>query len=176
MEQPLPPAPDQQQLNQMMQMAEMQRRIKNGAGNFYWIAGLSVLNTLVFIFGGGITFVVGLGITQLVDGFAGGAAHYSPANALLFRGIGLLVSAAISGVFVFFGIFAAKEHKWAFITGMVLYSLDAFLMLAFKEYLGFGFHLFFLWLLYGGLRALNQMNKSFPRAVSQSPFPKDIGS
>jgi hypothetical protein len=176
MEQPLPPAPDQQQISRMMQTSELQRRLKNGASNFYWIAGLSVLNTLVFIFGGGITFVVGLGITQIVDGFAAAAAQYSPASAILFKGIGFIISLVISGVFVFFGVFAGKEKKWAFIIGMVLYGLDAILMLVFKEYLGFGFHLFFLWLLYTGLRALNQLQKSIPQTIHDSSFPKNIGS
>ena len=84
----------------------------------------------------------------------------------LLRGIGLLIDLAIDAVFVMFGLFAAREKKWAFITGMVLYALDGILMVVFKDFLGFGFHLFFLWLLFIGLRALNQLNKSYPRAVT----------
>jgi hypothetical protein len=176
MEQPVSQLPDQNQISRMMQTAELQRRLKNGASNFYWIAGLSVINTLLFIFGGGITFVVGLGITQFVDGFAYGAARDMPAYAILFKGIGFIISVVISSVFVLFGLFASRGHKWAFITGMVLYALDAILMLVFKAYLGLGFHLFFLWLLYGGLRALNQIQKSIPQTVHDPTFPKNIGS
>jgi hypothetical protein len=176
MNQPLSTPPNQQQLNWMMKNADLQRRLKTGASNFYWIAGLSVINTLVSIFGGRITFVVGLGITQFVDGVAHGAANFSPTNAILFKGIGFIISLVISSVFVFFGIFAAKGHKWAFITGLVLYCLDAILMLVFKDFLGFGFHLFFLWLLYGGLRALNQIEKSVPQTIHDPSFPNNIGS
>jgi hypothetical protein len=176
MNQPFSTPPDQQQLNWIMKNADLQRRLKTGASNFYWIAGLSVINTLIYIFGGGISFVVGLGITQFVDGFAHGVANYNPTNAILFKGIGFIVSLMISSVFILFGIFAAKGKKWSFITGMVLYSLDAILMLVFKDFLGFGFHLFFLWLLYGGLRALNQIEKSVPQTIHDPSFPKSIGN
>lgn len=176
MNQPLSTPPDPQQVNWMMKNADLQRRLKAGASNFYWIAGLSVINTLLYIFGGGITFVVGLGITQIVDGFAYGMAQAAPSYAIVFKGIGFIISLVISGVFVLFGVFAAKAKKWSFITGMVLYSLDAVIMLIFKDFLGFGFHLFFLWLLFGGLRALNQIEKSMPQTIHDPSFPKSIGS
>jgi hypothetical protein len=176
MNQPFSTPPGPQQINWMMKNADLQRKLKAGANNFYWIAGLSVINSLVFIFGGGITFVVGLGITQLVDGFAYGFAQSIPVYAILFRAIGFMISILISGVFVLFGVFAAKAKKWSFIIGMVLYSLDAILMLVFKDFLGFGFHLFFLFLLYGGLRALTQIEKNVPQTIHDPSFPKTIGS
>src|SRR5687768_7113567 len=41
-----------------------------GARWFYWIAALSVINSLLFAFGAKLQFVTGLGFTQLIDGVA----------------------------------------------------------------------------------------------------------
>ncbi len=167
---------DQQRLNYMMAVNTLQRKVKSGANNFHWIAGLSVINTLIFLFGGGLTFVVGLGITQLIDGFAYAAAEYSPANAIFFHGIGFLFDLFFAGIFVLFGIFAGKGKMWAFITGMILYGLDAILIIAFEDFLGFAFHLLFLFFLFGGVQALNQLKKVLPQTTSDTAFPKNIGT
>jgi hypothetical protein len=55
---------------------------------------------------------------------------------------------------------------------MTLYGLDALLMLAFADWIGFAFHLYFLWGLFSGLQALGQLQKLMP--PSASDFPKDI--
>ena len=43
---------------------------KGGANWFFWIAGLSVINSLIITFGGEMSFVIGLGITQFIDGIS----------------------------------------------------------------------------------------------------------
>jgi hypothetical protein len=176
MNQNLPTAGDQQQLTHMMMVANLQRQVKNGASNFFWIAGLSLINSLIQRFGGGITFVVGLGVAQFVDGFSYAAAKNFPNATFAINSIGLLINLGFAGMFVIFGIFAAKGRRWAFITGMVLYALDAVLVLAFKDFFGFAFHLFFLWLLFNGFRALQKLGKTVPQTVSDPAFPINIGS
>jgi hypothetical protein len=173
MNQNVPNSADQGQLNAMMAVANLQRQVKNGANNFYWIAGLSVINSLIYIFGGGITFVVGLGISQIVDGFASGAASSFPGGAVILKGIGLIINLCIAGIFVGFRIYAAKGQRWAFITGMILYALDAILVIAFGDFFGFAFHLLFLWLLFTGLRALGKLSKVVPQTVSDISFPQN---
>ena len=42
----------------------------SGANWFYWIAGLSLVNTILLYTGSEWVFVVGLGVTQLIDGIA----------------------------------------------------------------------------------------------------------
>ena len=92
--------------------------------------------------------------------------------ALLFKVVGLVLSILLSGVFALFGFFAARAQRWAFITGMILYGLDALLLLLFKDWIGFLFHLYFMWGLWNGLGALNQLQK----LTAQMPgFPSDIG-
>jgi hypothetical protein len=163
-----------QELNQAMALAGLQRRMKSGANNFYWIAGLSAINSLVTIFGGGFYFVVGLGITLIIDGLATGISQELGGSPLVL-GLGFLFSLFFDAIFVAFGYFAGRGHRWAFIVGMVFYSLDALLMLAFKEWLGFGFHLFFLWGVWGGFQALGNLQAARPQTSADSAFPNDIG-
>ena len=57
------------------------------------------MNSLIAAFQGGVAFVVGLGITQLVDAFAVIFAEQAPDGALIFKGIGLVLSIILSGIF-----------------------------------------------------------------------------
>ena len=42
-------------------------QLKNGANWFYWIAGLSLVNSAIFAFGGHVSFIAGLAYTQIID-------------------------------------------------------------------------------------------------------------
>lgn len=50
---------------------ELETRLNSGAGWFYWIAGLSLLNSIIMLSGSDLYFVIGLGITQIIDVFIG---------------------------------------------------------------------------------------------------------
>ena len=171
---PGPQALDAQKYNQMMAVAALQRRARVGANNFFWIAALSVINSVISIFNGGLYFVVGLGVTLFVDAVAAGLAANMPEIATVGHVLGLLVSLAISGVFALFGYLAGKGQRWAFLAGMVAYGLDAVLMAAFKEWLGLLFHLYFMWGLFNGMRALDQLRKLAPPRPTD--FPQSIGT
>ncbi len=166
---------DQQQLNQMMAIATLQRRVKSGAGNFFWIAGLSVINSLLYTFGASISFVIGLGIAQFIDGFAGALAEDVKGGTAIIRGVGLVINIFIALIFVAFGFFAAKGNRAIYIVGMVLYGLDTLLMLIFSAWMGFLFHLLFLWFLFSGLQALSKLKKMTSQAAPIYEIPKTPG-
>jgi hypothetical protein len=154
-------------------MAELTRRMKNGANNFYWIAALSVINSFVLQFGGSLYFVVGLASTLIVDSVFVEIAKGAADSSLVVKVIGLAISIFIAGIFALFGLFANRGKSWAFIVGMVLYVLDSLLMLAFQEWLGLVFHGLFLFGLFGGWRALTELNKLAPPKTTD--FPQNIG-
>jgi hypothetical protein len=155
-----------------MNAASLQRQMKNGAFNFYWIAGLSMVTSIFFVFSTRSPFVVGLGVTQFMDIIVHNISQSFPNFTLLLQGIGLLLDLFICGVFASCGYLAAKRHRWAFISGMILYGLDAILTLVSPDFFGFGFHLFFLWFLFNGLQALNELTEILPEAESNPAFPK----
>lgn len=128
------------------ELEELDKRIRNGASWFYWIAGLSVVNSVAAMFGSNVGFVLGLSITQIIDALvqgAGGAA----------RAVALVIDLLAAGVFVLFGVFAYKRHNWAFIVGLVLYGLDTILTALAQVWFSLAFHAWALLSLGIGLKA-----------------------
>jgi hypothetical protein len=168
-----PPAYDPAKAAEMQRITALMnftRQMKGGASNFYWIAALSVINSLVTIFGGGFYFVIGLGVTLLIDGVTKGMSDQMGGNPIVL-GMGFLFSLIFDLLFVVAGYFAGKGQRWAFIAGLILYGLDALLMLAFQEWLGFGFHLYFMWGIWTGLSALGKL-----KALQEASKPPSIFS
>jgi hypothetical protein len=157
-------ATDVNQLVLVQKKMALASSIRNGVNWFFWIAGLSMVNSVIFLFGGSLTFVVGLGITQFIDGFTFGFARQAGANwstAAHIVGFGLDI--AVAGVFVGMGLLGRKGYRWAMVGGMALYALDGLIFLAFQLWLALAFHAFALWGLWTGLRAMNAL-----RALEQN--------
>ena len=133
--------------------AAVVHQLRSGASWFYWIAGLSLVNSIISFSGSSWHFLFGLGITQIFDGLR---ENLGSAGTIVVLALDL----AAAGLFILFGVFANKGHLWAFITGMVLFGLDGLLFVLVKDWLGVGFHVFVLYCLYRGLSACRQMRRS----------------
>lgn len=131
-----------------LQKGVLAKRIQSGANWFFWIAGLSLINSIISLAGGGTRFIIGLGITQIVDAVAHGAKMGS--------GVPLVIDVIAAGIFIPFGLQARKRRNWAFLIGMILYALDGLLFVLVKDILGIGFHLFALYFIYKGMKANEQ--------------------
>ena len=132
-------------------LQELDKRVRSGGSWYYWVAALSMVNSVVAFTGGGGGFVIGLSVTQVLDAIladAGGNAKV----------IGLALGVLAAGVFATFGVFACKRHSWAFIVGMVLYAFDTLLTVLAQHWLGLAFHAWVLVSLFIGLRAAMQAN------------------
>lgn len=123
-------------------------RVRVSGRWFYWIAGLSLVNSAVVIFGGEFHFVVGLGVTTIVDVLAKQAGTVGIVLDLIINGI-------VAGVFCLFGFCGSKAQKWAFFVGMALYALDGLLLLMAKDYMSVAFHAYALYCIYRGLAAVD---------------------
>ncbi|MGA9304179.1 MAG: hypothetical protein WBW31_02125 [Candidatus Sulfotelmatobacter sp.] len=156
---PIPPEVSQRAL--IEQQVRWQHALKGAAAWFLWVAGLSVVNSVLYLSGVKFRFIFGLAIAQIVDGLAlrlGGASFV----------LDILINGFLAGVFVFFFYFARQGKKWAFRTGMILYALDGLLMLLLKAYVGFGFHVFALFFMNGGVVAISKL-----RELEQESSPSD---
>ena len=156
-----------QELDRRMLLANLARRARSGINTFYWIAGMSAINSVVAVVGSSWRFSIGLASTLVVDGFAQVFIMDLPDLTLFLRVLQVCLDLGIVLLFVLFGYLGLKNKRWAIITGMVLYALDAVLMLVFQDIIAFAFHLLFLWFLWSGLQALNQFN----RLVAAKPAP-----
>jgi hypothetical protein len=142
---------------------QLQSQAKSGANWFYWIAGASVVNTIIFLFDGNLNFMLGLGIVQVINGFAILVEGQTDATTAPKVGA-FLVNLAISAIFLIIGYFAGKGLSWIFITGIILYVLDGVIFLLFGDWLSIGLHAFALFFIVRGLMALNKLNKLSPPA------------
>lgn len=153
------------------QRMRLQNRLRSGASWFYWIAALSLINGILIEVGSSINFIFGLGVTQLVDAlvFMFGQDLNSD-SFLVLRILGWVMILLIIVIFILFGVFAYKRQRWAFIAGIVVYALDALLILFIWEQpdlLSFAFHLIALWSLVRGFRTIGQL-ESLENTMRQS--------
>ncbi len=149
---------------------QLERKLKSGAGWFYWIAALSVINSVIALANGSWSFLFGLGATQLVDGIVMGIANEAADMASVTRIFGFGLILVISGLYVAFGWLANRAKRWAFIVGMVLYAFDAVIMLMVSDFLGIAFHAWVLFGLFGGMRACAELNAQVA-AQKELPSP-----
>src|SRR5215207_8255302 len=96
----LSPEPEQEQI--AADNYELINRARGGANWFYWIAGLSVVNSLIFLFGGNLSFFAGLGVTQIIDQIV---FQLSPGEGLgIIKVIGFAFDLIVAGVFLLCGL------------------------------------------------------------------------
>ena len=140
---------------------ELLNQTKSGANWFYWIAGLSLINSLIFFFGGNWSFFAGLGVTQLLDAIVDQISRNGDFSAI--KIIAFIIDLVIAAIFVLCGLWSNKLQIWAFIAGMVLYFLDGILLLLIGAYFPAGFHVFALFMIFRGLSAARQIkaNQNF---------------
>ena len=124
-------------------------------GWFLAIAVFSLINTVLHLFKSDVNFVIGLGITLLVDAIIISARNEGsgPVPAIL-TVAGIVINLLFVGIlFLIWGL-SKRGSKTAFIVGMVLYLLDGLLFFLFKDWIGLGFHVFFLIMLWQGFNFL----------------------
>jgi hypothetical protein len=146
--------------------AVLVKRTQTGAHWFYWMVGLSVVNTVLLISGNDWQFFLGLGVTQVSDTIPS-----VTDNSLTIRLITLGIDAVILAIFAGLGYLASKGARWAFIAGMVLYASDGLLFLmAGPDWLALAFHAFILTRLYAGFQAAQALH-SLRRVQAQPATP-----
>ena len=154
------------------QAQALKQRTKSGARWFFWIAGLSLITSLMTFGGGNFAFFLSLGVTQFIDGFARGLANDLGEGTKV---VALVFDVLIAGVFALIGWFALKRHLWRFIVGMVLFTLDALILLVFQVWISFAFHALVIYWIFSGysaarkLAALEQEMQAMP-----PPPPPDL--
>lgn len=142
-----------------LNMLKVEATFRNGAGWFYWVAGLSLINSILFRTGTSFVFIFGLGLSQVIDAIAQIASEDFPRIAVPLQAVSIILNVAILALFAALGWLARRRHAWAFVVGLAVYALDAIVLIVFEDYLGFVFHLWVFFSLLRGLQALRRLNK-----------------
>ena len=134
------------------------RSINTGANWFYWVAILSVTNSLLVYFFGIRNTPIAFAFTQWIDGTTGAPTVEGLTPPLHLLGLigDLLIAAAFAG----FGYFARKGSDLAFVIGMFVYVIDTMLSIGLRDFWGFGFHLIALFFMFKGLLASRHLREN----------------
>jgi hypothetical protein len=129
---------------------------KAGANWFYWLAGLSIITSLIAFFNGGIGFIFSLGITRIIDALAAGVSEGLGGSSAA-KVVALVLDLVITGIFVLFGYLSNQKQIWAYLIGMIVFLMDGLLSLLFGEIINVLAHGFVLYFLIRGFMAGREM-------------------
>lgn len=113
--------------------------VQSGARWFWWIAVLSLVNTVLHQSGSSTNFVVGLGITIMADAFFESM-----------KAIGFAFDALVLGFFFLMGWLGRQGKVWPFFVGAAVYVGDALIYLYFEDWMPLAFHAFALFFIVKG--------------------------
>jgi hypothetical protein len=134
-------------------LAESMPLVQSGARWFWWIAGLSAVNVGMQHSGSDTHFVVGLGITSVIDALFSGLSVVS-----------LALDAVVLAFFFAMGLMAQRGSMRAFYVGGAVYALDALLYLFMADWMPVGFHVLVLFFVGKGALALREALRAQPSA------------
>ena len=143
--------------------------IRIGANWFYWIAGLSLINTIVLVAGINREFVAGLVILQNVNILALIITAGKPEIGIVLLLVALVFNVFAVGIFIVFGYFANKRHQWSFILGMIVYALDMLMAIASLAYFSVVIHAVALIAIYSGLKANRKLDEIEKKSMNIVP-------
>ena len=153
-------ASEQSALHQVAAAAlALKQRGDSGANWFFWVAGLSLVNTIIAHSGGDRHFIVGLSFTAIVDAIAQEIGKQEPEAATIATVIAIGFSCFVTLVATLFGWMSRKRWLAVFGVGMGIYVLDGLLYLLLGDIMSAGFHGFALWSMFAGFNAYRQLSK-----------------
>ena len=148
-----------------MEHADLATKYKSGANWFYWIAGLTIVTSIMSYTGANFRFLISLGTTQVIDALANVmAAELGGAPKV----VALVLDLILTGVFVVFGVLANKKFLWAYILGMAVFVIDGLVSLLVQDWVGVIAHVVVLVFMVPGFMAGRKLVE-IEQAMAQSP-------
>jgi|GEM_PF-589846 hypothetical protein len=140
-------------------MASLRAHGDAGASWFYWVAGLSLVNTAITHLGGDRRFIVGLAVTTIADLIATEVGKQQPDVGTIAMIVSVSFSVFIAGVAILFGWLSRHRYLWIYGIGMFIYLLDGLIYLLFEDLMSAGFHGYVLYCMFHGIKAYRSLNK-----------------
>jgi MFS family permease len=140
---------------------KVEQAMRGTASWFTIIGGLSVLNSALASNERQFSFTVGLGVSQIGDGWMS-----TPSPGM--HTLGFFVSFGFAGLFILFG-WLARHWEPAFGIGIVLYGLDSILFLVAQDWVSLGFHLFALGVIAAGYHKYRRLRHTVVPHATPEP-------
>jgi hypothetical protein len=149
-----------------MEHTDLAQRYKSGANWFYWIAGLTIVTSIISFGGGDWRFLISLGTTQVIDGLADA---FSAELGTAPKVIALVLDLILSAVFVVFGVLANKKFLWAYILGMAVFFIDGLVSLLVQDWIGVIAHVVVVIFMVPGFMAGRKLVELEQMMATQAP-------
>ena len=137
-------------------------KIKRSASWFDWIAVFSVVNAVILMANGGLHFLIGLGITEVIT-----VLSRQGQGAV----IGLVLAVIVAAFFWGMGYLTKKGQMWALILGIVFYVLDAGILIFLRDWLSVAFHAYALYRLSQAFSGITELQTAQQQAQASGLFP-----
>jgi hypothetical protein len=147
--------------------AELEGKLRTGANWFYWVAGLSLVNSAILLSEGDRHFLIGLGVTQFINAIALHWAKQAPETAMVAKVVAGAFTLITAAVVAAFGLGTNRRYSWLFIAGMILYTIDGLIYVLFEDWLSIAFHVFVLTRLFSGFQACRELNSAESQLAAQ---------
>ena len=126
---------------------ELEARRNKGANWFYWIVGLTLVNTIVSFTGIDWSFSLGASAAIIADVFA---TMNGTATA---RALAIGFDVVIIAFYAMCGVMAMRGATWAFVLGLIFFALDSLLSLIGLQFIGILIHGWALFSIFSGMTA-----------------------
>ncbi len=127
--------------------------VRSAARWFWWIAGLSLVNLVMFYSGSNANFVIGLAMTTLASVvFAGNVPLAVAVAALTIAFYGLI------------GYWAQGQKLWAFYLGLAVYVLDGLIYVYVQDWMPVAFHGLAAYFIVKGIVRVRELRQAVPAA------------
>jgi len=136
------------------QMMQLEKQYRDGANWFYWIAGLSLLTSILLAVGSSYFPAIALGIVTLSTVM--GMTIPALSNVVV---VPIIIAVGVLGLI---GYLSNKGHSWAYLLGISLFGLDTVLLLVFMDFMGICFHALALFFIIRGYVSLQKLKKLVP--------------
>lgn len=148
---------------------------KRGANWFYWIAGLSMVNSIAFLVGANFHFLAGLGVSEIVD--AVGDEIIKQGGPTAIKLVAIVFDIIAFGGFALAGYFSNKLISPVFLIGIIIYAIDGVIVLILGDLFMAAFHAFALYQLIRGFIACRELKQyqKMPTPVISPPPPPAFG-
>jgi len=134
-------------LTREIEASRLRRAVRGGAGWFFWIAAMSLINSFAAFSGSDAGFALGLSIVYPL-GEAG--ANFGATGSL----IALVLGLALTLLYFFFGVAGWKKYFTPYLLGMSLYAGDTALAFVTFDWISAAIHVVALVFMCQGLIAL----------------------
>lgn len=154
------------------QIRALFERGKSGAQWFYWVAGLSAVNSIITLTGGQWSFALGLGVTTIANVVL--TEGVPPEHKGVATAVAVIFNVIVLGGVVLCGWLAQKRFLIPFALGMVLYVFDGLLFLLMFDIMSIalhGFALFCMWNGFSAYRHLNSLERQLASGTVAAPYP-----